>query len=65
MGLLLVATRRQPVAHVIGLTAMQNGLTLAGAGAAWTGVYVVVVPVVPVLAAAALWHATRPDRGPL
>jgi hydrogenase-4 membrane subunit HyfE len=65
LGLLLLATRRHPIAHLTGLTAIQNGLTLAAAGIAWTGAYIVVVPVVPALSAAALWHATRPNRDAL
>jgi hypothetical protein len=57
---LLVTTRRHPVSQLTGLTAMQNGLILAAIATSWVGPYVVVVPVVPALAAAALWHATRP-----
>jgi hydrogenase-4 membrane subunit HyfE len=62
LALLLVAMRRHPVMQIIGLLAAQNGLVLAAAGSHWTGIYGVVVPVVPLLAGAALWQCTQPER---
>jgi hydrogenase-4 membrane subunit HyfE len=55
LAMLLVATRRQPVIHLAGLLAAQNGLVLAAAATGWTGVYGVVVPIVPLLAGGSLW----------
>jgi hydrogenase-4 membrane subunit HyfE len=62
LALLLVAMRRHPVMQVIGLLAAQNGLVLAAAGSHWTGIYGIVVPVVPLLAGGALWLHTQPER---
>jgi hydrogenase-4 membrane subunit HyfE len=58
LALLLLATRRHPGMQLSGLLAAQNGLVLAASGIAWAGIYVVVLPIVPLLAVAALWlHA--------
>jgi hydrogenase-4 component E len=55
LGVLLVATRRHPAMHVIGLLAMQNGLVLAAAGSSLAAGGAAALPVVPALAGAALW----------
>jgi hydrogenase-4 membrane subunit HyfE len=55
LGILVAATSRDRTIQVLGLLAMQNGIGLAGLGLGDAERIASIVPVIPVLAWAALW----------
>ncbi len=62
LGLLLAATRRHPIMHILALAVLQNGLILTAIGRDGPQATFAALPLIPLLAGSALWRYVERDE---